>query len=99
MRFRSAPFRAAVLFWATALFHPLLPAEDLEPIGDVEAQPLIAQVKRVEEALRFVGSPLSPEESTALARAYDLPAAQAPEAIQKALAPHVLIAVDINPES
>jgi hypothetical protein len=74
-------------------------AEELPPVAGVEAQPLIAQVERVEEALRFVGSPLSPEELAALKKGFALPAEEAVAAVQKVLEPHVLIAVDINPES
>lgn len=73
--------------------------EDFEPVSEVEAQPLISQVKRVAEALEFLGSPLSAEEGAALKQAYDLPPAEAVLAIQKALAPRVLVAVHINPES
>jgi len=73
--------------------------EDLAPVAGVEAQPLIAQVKRVAEALEFVGSPLGAEERAALSRAYELKADEAVEAIQKVLAPRVLIGVHINPES
>jgi len=76
-----------------------LRGEELEPVAGVEAQPLMAQVKRIEEALTFVGSPLSREESAALASAYEKPGPESVEAIQKTLAPHVLIAIDINPES
>jgi hypothetical protein len=74
-------------------------AEDLPPIEDVEAQPLLAQVKRLEEALQFVGSPLSAEESAALEKARGLPSGEAALAVEKVLDPHVLIAVNINPES
>ncbi len=76
-----------------------LRGEDLEPIAEVEAQPLIAQTKRVSEALEFLGNPLSAGEGAALNRAYDLPPAEAALAIQKVLSPLVLAAVHINPES
>src|SRR5690606_2658137 len=49
---------------ATAMAHP--PADDLEPITGVDAQPLIAQARRIADALDFVGSPLEPAEKSAL---------------------------------
>jgi len=73
--------------------------EELPTIDDVEAQPFLAQVKRLEEALNFVGSPLSAEESAALERARSLPDKEAVLAVEKVLDPHVLIGVNINPES
>jgi hypothetical protein len=74
-------------------------AEELTPVGGVEKQPLAAQAKRVEEALRYIGSPLSDAESASLRQANDLEGADATLAIQKALEPRVLLAVHINPES
>jgi len=74
-------------------------ADDLAPVTDVEAQPLIAQVKRVVEALGYVGHPLSDAEIGPLRQAYDLSPEDAVREIQKVLDPHVLIAVHLNPES
>ena len=76
-----------------------LALEDLPTITDVEAQPLIAQARRIEEALQFVGSPLSEKERAELSKAYDKKGEEAVLAIEKVLDPHVLIAVHINPES
>ncbi len=78
---------------------PRLCADDLAPVAGVEAQPLIAQVKRLVEAMEYVGSPLDAGEKAAIAKAYDLPGDDAVQAIQKALAPRVLAAVHVNPES
>jgi hypothetical protein len=94
---RLAVLVAPVL--AGFLFAARLPADDLAPVTGVEAQPLIAQVKRVEEALRFAGSQLSRGDVEALAKAYDLPGEDAILAIQKVLDPHVLAGVHVNPES
>ena len=66
---------------------------------EVEAQPLRSQVRRVAEALDFVGSPLSPEERAALERACETEGTAGVRAIQDVLAPHVLFAVHVNPES
>ena len=73
--------------------------EDLAPIAGIELQPLSAQAKRIEEALRFLGAPLPDADSAALRKAYDMEAEAASLEIQRILAPHVLVAVHINPES
>src|SRR5690606_11918465 len=87
----------ALRLGATAMAHP--PADDLEPITGVDAQPLIAQARRIADALDFVGSPLEPAEKSALEAAFELPAEEAVAAIQRVFAPRVLIDVHINPES
>jgi hypothetical protein len=74
-------------------------ADDLPLVTGVEAQPLAAAVKRVVEALGYVGSPLDAAEREALGKAYDLQGEECALAIQKVLDPHVLLAVHINPES
>jgi hypothetical protein len=93
--------RPAVLPLVLLLSTPFVAAaaESLEPIRGVEAQPLIAQVKRLAEALGYIGTPLGPAEAEALAAAYELEPSEAVIAVQKVLAPRVLVAVDINPES
>ncbi|MCI0379806.1 MAG: CehA/McbA family metallohydrolase, partial [Gemmataceae bacterium] len=80
---------------AVAVFSPVSQAQKLEPI-DVEGQPLAANVGRLLEALQFLGHPLPEENLKALA-----PAVRKQDAakIQEILDPHVLVAVDINPES
>lgn len=66
----------------------------------VERQPLIAQVERLADALRFLGAPLSREDSFRLAMARDLlPEPLAVAEIQAALDPHCLAFININPES
>jgi hypothetical protein len=71
------------------------PAEtpDLVP---VEGQPLAAGVSRLLEALRLLGAPLPAATLEPLEPA--LRSAD-PEAIQKLLDPHVLLVVQLNPES
>ena len=97
---RSHSFCALLALLCLVAFLPCLrAAEDFPPVGGVEAQPLIAQVRRIEDALKFLGSPLSADESARLERAYGLAATEAAIAIQDVLAPHVLVAVNINPES
>jgi hypothetical protein len=72
---------------------------ELEPVLGVEAQPLIAQTRRLVEALEFIGSPLSRPEREALDAAVEKGGEAAVRGIQEVLAPRVLFAVDINPES
>jgi hypothetical protein len=74
-------------------------ADDLAPVVGVEAQPLAAQVRRLAEALQFVGSPLSREEIESLEKSYNQKPDESVAEIQRVLAPHVLIAVEINAES
>ena len=77
-----------------------LPARDLELIRGVEAQPLKAQVERVIQALKYLGSPVNDEQTHALNQAmHNADSAQAVSAIQELLDPLVLVAVHINPES
>ncbi len=66
------------------------------PIGDVDGQPLAANVKRVVEALQFLGSPLPVDEIEKLSAAgKDRDAKQ----LQKLLDARVLLLAHINPES
>lgn len=71
----------------------------LPVVRGVEIQPLTAQVRRVVEALDYLGAPLAASAKraveTAIARA---DAAAASEAIQKVLDPLCLVGVNINPE-
>jgi hypothetical protein len=66
----------------------------------VPLQPLAQQVRRIEDALAFIGQPLPPETrkaiDEAIATADD---ARGVQLLEAALAPHVLATVDINPES
>lgn len=71
----------------------------IAPLRDVEAQPFAAHTKRLVEALDFVGAPLSPRESEALQDAYELAGVEQVVAIQGILDRHVLVDVNINPES
>ncbi|MEM7233032.1 MAG: CehA/McbA family metallohydrolase [Planctomycetota bacterium] len=90
--------RLAVLTWSL-LLTSVVHAADLTPIAGVEKQPFVAQVQRVVEAFQFIGSPLSLDERSALKAAYELKPEAAVKKIQEILAPRVLIAVNVNPES
>jgi hypothetical protein len=73
---------------------------EMPRVSGVEFQPLSAQVKRVAEALEWLGQPLSPVDRAKLDRALttaDSGAAVA--AIQDVLDPYCLIGIGVNPES
>jgi len=63
---------------------------------EVEGQPLAANVKRLVEALEYLGAPMSAETSAALKSAAD---ARDAHKLQQLLDPHVLLVVSLNPES
>jgi hypothetical protein len=67
-------------------------AAELPIVSKVEFQPLEAQVKRIVEALDYLGSPLSASDKTDLGKATTV------EELQKVLDKHCLIGVNINPE-
>ncbi len=90
-------------FFACAAFAVLIPlvrAEDLPLITDVEAQPFKAQVRRVVTALDFLGESLTTAERETFQAALAQPDDdQAVKAIQEALDHRVLVGVNVNPES
>jgi hypothetical protein len=66
----------------------------------VELQPFVAQVRRLVEALDYLGAPLSPADKQTLERALtSTDAAKARGEIQNVLDKYCLIEIDINPES
>lgn len=76
------------------------PVEKLDIIPDVPVQPIVAASLRLDEALRYLGSGLSEQDSARLKelsqRAFTPEVA---EAIQAVLDPYCLAAVNINPEA
>src|SRR6187549_963688 len=75
-------------------------AEELPILRGIEAQPLKAQVRRVAEALDYLGEPLSDDDRRTLDRAAAIMNEdEATEAIQKVLDKRCLAGVHINPES
>jgi hypothetical protein len=84
-----------------ALCSTTIRAADALPLNtDVEAQPLKSQVKRIVEALEFVGQPLSAEEQQKLEAALsDKEDVAAVKAIQAVFDPLCIAGVTINPES
>src|SRR5213593_1930414 len=74
-------------------------AAKLGLVEDVELQPLAAQVRRLVEALDYLGAPLTEAEKARLREASDqTEPAKGVALIQEALDPHCLAAVTINPE-
>lgn len=75
-------------------------ASTLAPVETVEAQPLIAQCKRLSQALEFVGNPLTPARQQALAKAMSAEdSSEVAAGIQSILDPLCLVGITINPES
>lgn len=75
-----------------------LRAADLSPVRDVELQPLAAQVARLQDALDYLGSPLSAAERRGLAEAAAMSdSARATARIQEILDPHCLLGITIAP--
>jgi hypothetical protein len=85
----------SLVFAGLALAHPAW-AQKLDPVDDVEGQPLAANAQRLMEALRFVGAPLPEETATSLQAAIK---ARDARKIQELLDPQVLVVVTLNPES
>jgi hypothetical protein len=73
-------------------------ADPLPIVEKVASQPLLAHVKQLQEALDYLGAPLPHQAEDAVAAAGG-DEAKIVQAVQKALDPLVLFAVDINPES
>src|SRR5215510_4743570 len=92
--------RAAALCFALLLLSPPIAAQGLPQVGQVELQPLTAQVKRLVEALDYLGAPLSPADTQALEKAAgDTDATRAGREIQRILDRYFLIDVHINQEN
>ena len=84
----------ATLAIAVLTVGPIASAQELAVVP-VEGQPLAANVRRLMQALDFLGAPLSAETQKALQTACD---EQDDGKIQRLLDPHVLLAVHLNPE-
>jgi hypothetical protein len=68
-------------------------------VENVEVQPLAAQVTRLQDALDYLGAPLTPADQQALAEAWKMADAHAAVArAQQILDAHCLFGITINPE-
>jgi len=71
----------------------------LPKVSGVEGQPLAAQVRRLVEALKYLGAPLAARETASLEEALSKTDSEALAAgVQQVLDAHCLVSVDINPE-
>jgi hypothetical protein len=97
----SAPALCALALALAVLSAPCR-ADELPLVGNVDYQPLAAQVRQVVEALELLGQPLPAATTERLERALSAgPADQADavRTIQQTLDPFCLVGVTINPES
>ncbi len=92
---RSARFILPVIVTIT-LSHAR--GDDLPRVEGVDPQPLLAQAKRVVEALDLLGQPLSQKDQDRLSAAANDPK-NASRVVQDVLDPLCLVGVEINPES
>ena len=76
-----------------------LNAQHVMTVDNVEAQPLIAQAKRVVDAMKFLGEPFTEEEMKRFSAAVEMPEDNLVEELQKLLDEKVVANVHINPES
>ena len=92
--------KLACCFILAGLFSPgLLNAQQLPGVLGVEPQPLLAQAIRLDEALSFLGNPLSEADSEQLRALQDQALSPATTArIEDILDPYCLAMVDINAE-
>ena len=89
------PFITALFLLCPSLF-----GAELGQVAKVEAQPLIAQIKRLTQALEFLGNPLPVDRQQALARALSAEDDDSiGNGVQAVLDPLCLAGVTINPES
>lgn len=98
MHFRIATIAVLLLSVATTLL-----AADPAPltiVTNVERQPLVAQVKRLVDAMDYLGTPLREADRAALNQAFEeMDAEQAAAAIQKVLDPYCLLGVELKADS
>jgi hypothetical protein len=74
-------------------------SQDNPAVAGVEAQPLLVQVQRLEEALTFLGEPLSEKDHAALAALKPGDGEKVAATVQQVLDAHCLAFVNINPEA
>jgi len=66
-------------------------------VEGVPKQPLVVQIEAVEEALHFLGRPVTEADQQKLQKAAQLPDAEAVASIQETLDPYALVVIDIDP--
>lgn len=91
---------ALSLIAAVAITAPSVQADNLEPVGNVERQPLVAATQRLVEAMAYAGSPLPDRVIKQLETAWKLEdARKCVLAIQAALDSECIAEININAES
>lgn len=96
---------ATILFFACLLMHSFSNAQHEhhateQPAVKIEAQPLLAQVTRLQQALEYLGSPLQKADATKLDALKKTAADEHTiHHIQEILDPYCLASVRINPEA
>lgn len=90
-----SPFVSALLLLVSTGFVGSVGTADEVPRLPVEAQPLAANIERLQSALGMLGAP--PEQAAAAQLQQAITARDA-QALQRLLDPHVLLVVSINPE-
>ncbi|HKX28890.1 MAG TPA: CehA/McbA family metallohydrolase [Blastocatellia bacterium] len=89
----------SMLLTAAIAAHPV-PKVPRSKVQDVELQPLVLQVKRLIEAMDYLGMPLTPRDRKSLEQALnEADASRSRRAIQETLDKYCLVEVQINPES
>lgn len=79
---------------------PIARGAEIEPVADVDQQPLVAATERLIQALDYVGAPLPKSDLDRLRAAMqETDPRKSVLAIQRILDPHCLAVVTINPES
>src|SRR5215475_5014924 len=87
-------------FVLSLLLPALISARQAQKVDQVELQPLTAQVRRLIEAMDYLGAPIKQSDREALEKASDeADAAKARRGVQDALDKYCLFDVHINPES
>jgi hypothetical protein len=82
------------------LLPAMISAQQAQKVDQVELQPLTAQVRRLIEAMDYLGAPIKQADKTALEKAGDeTNVAKARRSVQDALDKYCLFDVHINPES
>src|SRR5687768_11951930 len=102
MAMKRSRVKHICILTACLLLSGILPAQhsthEHHTSGKVEAQPLLAQALRLQEALAFLGSALSAEDVKRLQALQHKPGSkETTEAIQEILDPYCLAIVSINP--
>ncbi|MCI0335983.1 MAG: CehA/McbA family metallohydrolase [Acidobacteria bacterium] len=88
------------LSFVLIVLSPVTVGSDTPKVEQVELQPLVAQVKRLVEAMDYLGAPLSVTDKQALEKAInDTDASRTRRAIQDVLDKYCLTDIHINPES